>query len=219
MTEVRNVAATVHGRQLVRAPEHWPARQWLVGFHGYGQSADEFLEFMERIPAAREWLVVSVQALHPFYNRAQQVVANWMTRQDREHAIADNIAYVDAVLDDLEGVHGAPATLVFAGFSQGVAMAYRAAVSGRRSAHAVIAACGDVPPELEQIAGASWPRRVLLATGTRDEFYAPDRLEREAAALRVHGVEMRTLVFEGGHQWSAEIVEAADRLLREIAAD
>jgi len=103
-----------------------------VGFHGYAQNAETFLESLVAIPGAETWRVASVQGLHPFYSRGSHVVAGWMTRQDREHAIADNIAYVDAVLDDMAAAFGAPEKLVFAGFSQGVAMAYRAAMRGAR---------------------------------------------------------------------------------------
>ena len=49
---------------------------------------------------ADRWRLVSIQGLHRFYQRrADEVVASWMTRQDRELAIADNLAYVAAVID------------------------------------------------------------------------------------------------------------------------
>src|SRR5689334_13796133 len=95
-----SVATPTHGRVLVR--DATPASPWLVGFHGYGQSADDLLIELERIPGAEQWNVASVQGLHRFYTRGdQKVVASWMTRQDREDAIADNIAYVDRVLESL----------------------------------------------------------------------------------------------------------------------
>jgi len=213
---LRHVAATVHGRVLVR-PAPGPGRApWLVGFHGYAQTAAAFLEPLARA-APPGWLVASVQALHPFYaGRTNAVVANWMTREDRELAIADNIAYVDAVLDDLERGFGAPTAIVFAGFSQGVAMAYRAGVRGRRRAAAIVATGGDVPPELRVPGPADWPR-VLAATGARDEAYAPARLEQEVEFLRTRSPEVRALVFEGGHEWSEDVVAAARTLLAGIA--
>ena len=45
-------------------------------------------------------MLVSVQGLHRFYQRrTNEVIASWMTRQDRELAIADNLAYVEGVID------------------------------------------------------------------------------------------------------------------------
>src|SRR5882724_13234319 len=93
---VRHVAATVHGRVLVRPPSRDSAARWLVGFHGYAQHAEALLDMLRRVPGSDAWLIASVQALHPFYNhRTNEVIASWMTRQDRELAIADNVAYVD----------------------------------------------------------------------------------------------------------------------------
>jgi len=80
--------------------------------------------------------LVSVQALHRFYSRGhEKVVASWMTRQDREQAIADNLGYVNRVINAL--LADAPEVpVIFVGFSQGVAMAYRAAVLGAHRARA-----------------------------------------------------------------------------------
>lgn len=217
--EIRLVTATVHGRYAVRAPEHDDGRRrWLVGFHGYAHNAEIFLETLRGIPGAGAWRLASVQALHPFYNRTNEVVANWMTRQDREQAIADNIAYVDAVLDDMATSFGAPETLVFAGFSQGVAMAYRAAMHGTRPAQAIVAAGGDLPPELAAGVTRAWPT-VMIATGVGDAYYTPELLERDAAFLATRGADVRKHVFKGGHEWAAEVADAAGDLLAEIARD
>ena len=91
---------------------------------------------LEQVPAIlREmgidaWLLASVQGLHRFYtSRMDDIGASWMTRQDRELAIADNIAYVDRVVQAIERDYQARDAF-FLGFSQGVAMAFRAAVRG-----------------------------------------------------------------------------------------
>ena len=94
--EIRSIAATVHGRYLLRPG---PAERLLVGFHGYGENAEAHLAQLVKIPHIDRWTVVSVQGLHPFYSgRTQQIVASWMTSQDRELAIADNKAYVRSVV-------------------------------------------------------------------------------------------------------------------------
>src|SRR6476660_4752130 len=132
----------MHGRYLVDAPEGGAAAPLLVGFHGQAEDAGMQMERLAAIPGASRWIRVSVQGLNRFYRGrgdAQVVVAGWMTRQDRELAIEDNRAYVAGVLDAVARefpVRGAPA---FAGFSQGVAMAYRAAALPGRRAAGVIA--------------------------------------------------------------------------------
>lgn len=214
---LRHASATVHGRFLVQPPRAASPVGWLVGFHGYAQSAAEFLPGLVRAAPGGTWLVASVQALHPFYTKGGGVVANWMTREDREHAIADNVRYTDAVCDALEQEWGAPRRLVFAGFSQGVAMAFRAALQGRRRADALFGVGADPPPELHGGGRQPWPRVVLLI-GERDEFYAPARLEADAAIVRAAGAPVETQVFAGGHEWNEAVAQSLAGVLHEVAA-
>ena len=72
-----------------------------------------------------------------------------MTSDDREQMILDNLAYVDSVVAAASEAHGTTSTVVYSGFSQGVAMAYRAAILGRTPAAGIIALAGDVPPDLQ----------------------------------------------------------------------
>ncbi len=213
---LRIAATQIHGRYFVRPGRGDSGRYLLVGFHGQGQTADTFLEWLERIPRGPEWHVASVQGLNRHYTRrGQQIVASWMTSQDRELAIADNVAWVDSVLDRLEAEFGPPRAIVFAGFSQGVAMAYRAAMLGRREAAAILATGGDVPPDLAPDPARAWPR-VLAATGAADPWYTPTRLEADVARLRGVRAEVRSLVFEGGHEWTEAFAGAAGSLLAEV---
>jgi len=212
---LRHAPATVHGRYLV-LPARGDTRHWLIGFHGQAQTAEIFLESLARVPRGAGWLVASVQGLNRYYaGRTQQIVAHWMTRQDREYAITDNVAYVDTVCDQLELEFGPPRAIVFAGFSQGVAMAYRAGLLGRHQCAAVVAACGDVPPELVEIENRAWPR-VLAVTGSGDEWYTRARLEQDLALLRSRRVDVRSQVFTGGHEWSDEVARAVGGLLTEV---
>src|SRR3954453_15169282 len=129
----RTIPVGTHGRYLVAPPFPPGPAPILVGFHGYGEGAEAQLERMRRIPGAERWLLVSIQGLHRFYQRrANQVVASWMTRQDRDLAIADNLTYVTAVIDRLDDERRGSPRLVLTGFSQGVAMMFRAATSGSR---------------------------------------------------------------------------------------
>ena len=157
--QLRHAAATVHGRYLVQPPAAPGPAPWLVGFHGYAQSAEVFLPMLTALLPGPHWLTCSVQALHPFYaGRTQAVVANWMTSQDRELAIADNIAYVDAVLEGLVREHGAPRAIVFAGFSQGacLVLTWLSRTTARPSR--VLAFTGaHTPLEGAEFAAAGWP--------------------------------------------------------------
>jgi predicted esterase len=211
----RTIAAATHGRYLVVPPEAGVPAPWplLVGFHGYAEAAEAQLERMRAVPRAAGWLIVSVQALHRFYRgRSDEVVGGWMTRQDRELAIADNIAYVDAVVGEIAREWSVSRTIVFSGFSQGVAMAFRAAAAGAHAPAGVIACGGDVPPELD----ASALRRVpaaLVGRGVRDEWYTAAKLFSDTGRLRGAGVDLTAVEFDGGHDWSSSFADAAGDFL------
>ena len=199
--DVRVIPAATHGRFLVRAGRG-EAAPFLVGFHGYLESAETQMARLEQIPGAAGWTLVSVQALHRVYRgRSEEVVASWMTRQDREHAIADNIRYVDAVLAEVTGGESG-ARIVHAGFSQGAAMAFRAGTraTGRAAGRGAVGA--DVPPELLADRAVVFPP-VLLARGAHDEWLTAAMFDRDVAALTARGADVRPYVFDGAHEWTA----------------
>jgi len=212
--QVHTIEARTHGRYLVRVPNGPPPWPLLVGFHGYAETAGDHLTELVRIPGTEAWLVVAIQALHPFYTRKERVVASWMTRDDREHAIADNIDYVGRVLDRVRQEHQTKATLVVAGFSQGGAMAYRAAAHYRADGLIVLAA--DVPPDAVTRQRATLPP-VLIGRGIRDDWYTEAKELADVKALKNAGVHVESCVFDGGHEWTDAFRAAAATMLRRVS--
>jgi predicted esterase len=211
----RTIATLTHGRYVIEPPAISGPAPVLIGFHGYGEGADAQLARMRRIPGTDRWRLVSIQGLHRFYNRgANEVVASWMTRQDRELTIADNLAYVAAVLDSVDRDDWR-ARLVFTGFSQGVAMTFRAAAASSRTVDGVIAVGGDVPPELA-VDALGRVRRALVCHGAGDPWYTKDVFQRDVERLREASVAVRPMKFDGGHEWSDEVVQAASLFLNEL---
>jgi predicted esterase len=199
---------------LVRHARSQPSRGVLVGFHGYMENAAIQLTRLEGISGVDAWTLMSVQALHRFYRgRTEEVVASWMTREDRESAIADNIAYVDAALRLIPA--DAASRVVYAGFSQGVAMAFRAAARGHVRAAGVVAAGGDVPPELLSDATVIFPP-VFLARGAADEWYTAAKHDADVAALRSRGVQVDPPLYDAGHAWTPAVAAAAAAWLADL---
>lgn len=203
MASTHLIAARTHGRYLV---EDGPQERLLVGFHGYGENADESLAQILQIPGVRDWTVVAVQALHRFYRgRTPVIAASWMTSQDREPAIADNVEYVRSVVAELP----APRRLVFLGFSQGVAMAYRAA-QAHPQASGLIALAGDLPPD---VTGPLPP--VLIGRGTEEDWYTEEKLKKDLSLL-VTTTKVETYIFRGGHEWTDEFRSVAGAFLKRL---
>jgi predicted esterase len=216
--EVHSIPATTQGRVLVRRALTPVSRGALVGLHGYMESASTQMERLEAISSASAWTLVAIQGLHRFYRgRSQDVVASWMTREDRDAAIADNLAYVTAALEAVLRDSSTSSTrIVLAGFSQGVATAFRTAARGRHRAIAVIAVGGDVPPELLADSPLALPR-VLLARGARDDWYTAPRFDADVAALTARGVPLQAHVYDGAHEWNASASSAIEAFLASLA--
>ncbi len=208
------VAVTTHGRYLVQRPEGPGPLPLLVGFHGYAERAEDMLARLASIPGSESWGLVAVQGLHAFYRvKTGEVVASWMTKQNRELAIADNVAYVARVVAEVRRDLPAGTGLVFAGFSQGVAMAFRAAAFADCGATGVIALAADVPPDVAERGLAALPA-VLLARGDSDPGYPPFQMERDLETLRGGGVPVEGFEFAGGHEWSAAFSARVGEWLR-----
>jgi predicted esterase len=209
----RSIAVATHGRYLIAAPAVSGPAPILAGFHGYAEDAEMQLTRLRGVPGSDRCLIVSIQGLHSFYNRrTNQVVASWMTKQNREEAIADNIAYVKSCLHAVADEWQTAPVAVFAGFSQGVAMAFRAAAHFEHHAAGVIAAGGDVPPELTSDALRRIPR-VLIARGTGDALYSDAQFGEDEVRLRESGVNVHTLLYSGGHEWPANFGDPLGWLL------
>ena len=224
---LRTIAAATHGRYLVvppadprpdlRGPAYsGNAAPLLVSFHGYAEPAAAAMERLQTIAGSGEWRLVAIQGLNRFYRgRSQDVVAGWMTREDRELAIADNIAYVSSVLDAVAREWGREERLVFVSFSQGAAMAYRAACASVRSVSGLITLGGDVPPELDRAALGRIPA-ALIGRGSRDEWYSAPKLEEDSRRLRDAGVDVSVVPLDAGHEWTPAFADAAGTFLKRL---
>ena len=201
-----NIETTTHGRVLMEDPADSFSGRLLVGCHGYGQAADTMLDELRRI-APSGWRLVSVQGLHRFYNRTQDsVVASWMTRQDRESAIADNTEYMKRAVAAVGGDDAR--TIVLLGFSQGASMAARAATLGSRRAGGLILLGGDIPPDVRDDPSVTIPP-VLIGVGSLDNWYNGARVDADIALLQKRNVVHDVVRYDGGHEFTDEFRRAA----------
>lgn len=210
--QTHHIPTSISGRYLVEVPSGSGSFPLLVGFHGYGQMADEHLPILQRIPGADNWICCAIQALHPFYPRPNVVGACWMTSQDRELRIEENIRYVDQVVTRIRSQNPVSQILVYLGFSQGTAMACRAAIGGEHLPSGVMLLGGDIPPELDDLDRMG---RVLIARGRRDPIYRRDRWDSDLSRLENSSLTTTRCEFDGGHEVSEAWFQAAGAFLAE----
>lgn len=207
---VSHVETAVAGRILVSRPERNGPFPLLLGFHGYGRSAEDELALLDNLPGSSSWLRCAVEALHPFYTGGGTCGASWMTSRNREWMIDDNIRYVDAVLSDLETAYPLGDILVYHGFSQGAPMACRAALRCSRRPSGVMLLGGDIPPECR---GLGRMESVHIARGDGDRLYTEEVFARDVQRLEAQGVPFERCVFAGGHEATADYLASAGGFL------
>lgn len=212
------------GERFIDVPR--TARYWVEGsadgvrdvwflLHGYGQLARDLLTAARPLAGAGR-LLVAPEALSRFYtggagggHGGSAVGASWMTREDREHEVADYVGYLDAVCAEVLAPIAPAPRVHLLGFSQGAATAAR------------WAACGQVRPATLVLWGAAPPvdlarearrrmagLRVRLVHGTTDRLVNPEALAASAARLREDGAEVTIESFEGGHRLDDSVLAA-----------
>jgi len=214
--------------EVVRTARYWvlgeevaePAEVWFV-LHGYQQLARRFLARFEALADGTR-VIVAPEALSRFYKDQapgrhgpqSPVGATWMTREDRQHEIADYVRYLDRLADTLlQRTAPAPRVTVL-GFSQGVATAARWTALGRVRADRLILWGDWLPPDLDPGATRrAWAgSEVVLVRGDRDPVVA-DARERDAEAARIReaGLAVRHVGYQGGHDIDAAVLGGLTR--------
>ena len=172
---------------------------WIV-LHGYGQLARYFLTKFEGLEEGVA--IVAPEALNRFYldEAHNRVGATWMTREDRENEITDQLGYLDELVKELRGDR-TDVPLRILGFSQGVATACRWSLLGKTKMDRLVLWAGSLPPEptFAELRTAWAHLTVEVVLGSEDPFSGEKELQATTARLEAAGVQYRLHRFTGGH--------------------
>lgn len=218
----RNIETPTHGRSLIAPASSLSPAGTIMAFHGYAQSADWMLTMLRDIPQINHtWHLCALQGLHRFYQpKSGEIVASWMTSQDREWMIEDNVVYVGRTMVDFKSCIEQPGRhLIFLGFSQGAAMAWRAAARYLKSTRAVVAAGGDIPPDVHVGVFADWQGGILVARGRHDRIYSAPRLQNDTEKLEGLESKVELAEYNGSHELNADFGRILQRFLGSIEAE
>lgn len=196
----QNLSVPKTARYYRRPALTTPVNGCLFGLHGYAQAALTFLQ--ELVPAApNDWEIIAPEGLSRFYRKGTfgDVVASWMTKEDRIHEIEDHCRYLEHL--HAVAVQQAPTVpLRVLGFSQGVATAWRWLCASNVKVERLILWAGRIPTDTR------WPdgeRRlahpVQVVAGDQDEWVNEGILQENLEWLHQQGIRAEAVHFRGGH--------------------
>jgi predicted esterase len=175
---------------------------WIV-LHGYGQLAKFFLYKFITLHSTYRYILapeaLSRYYLDPHYSR---VGASWMTKEDRNTDIDDNMRYLDTLFQTHIQPHLLPHTkIILLGFSQGAATAWRWVRHSGIHFHAVILWAGNIPYEFTNLPPIN---QLFLVYGTEDTIVPPTKFQNLATDLRNNGLPLQLIAFKGDHTIDAK---------------
>ncbi|MEO0572007.1 MAG: esterase [Bacteroidota bacterium] len=175
---------------------------WVV-VHGMGFLSRFFLKPFQRLNMEENYFIAP-QAPSKYYlkNDFKYVGASWLTKEDTQSEIENNMNYLDAVFEN-ESIPNNK-NLVFFGFSQGVSIITRFLCRREvRPSHLILYA-GSIPNELT--AGDFnhldfKDTKVKIVCGEKDHFLTPERLKAELKKSEILFKDHAEFIkFPGGHE-------------------
>ena len=211
---------------IVRESETNPAGAppLLVALHGRGGNADEFSNLWAALREPRPVLAVP-QGPYPILITGTTPSVGWswfVPAKDRklwERADPYAVEHVLRVISDVQKVR-ATGPVYLLGFSQGVSLAYMAALQAPERVAGVIAFAGKLPTQSLSEAAPRAPAptlRVFIAHGTEDRAIKPKESRDARERLEALGYSVVHREFEGGHQLSAELLREAQQWMAAAA--
>ena len=181
---------------------------WLV-FHGMGYLSRYFLRYFDELPNNENY-IIAPQAPSKYYlnNQFRHVGASWLTKEETVRETQNVLAYIDAVVSKEQLPKNL--NLILLGFSQGVSIALRWAVSRKINCSQLILYAGGIPNELVKT-DVEFLReqgtQVKIFIGDEDEYLTEKRMPKEEEKIaRLFGDSAQLTIFKGKHEVKKEII-------------
>ncbi len=181
---------------------------WLL-FHGYGQLAEFFIRKFQEFDNPNRLFVAPEGTNYNYIEGFRgRVGANWMTRHEREIAIANNQRYLNQLVDGLLAEYQEKPTLRILGFSQGAATATRWASNWKGEVTQLVLWAGGFAEDLElELASLKFAKTdFAMVLGNQDELILPESIEKQEELIKKLGLPVKKYFFEGGHSLDQELL-------------
>ena len=176
------------------------ATELLIALHGYGQLATEWIENFNYLDPEK-YFVVCPEGPHRYYQRGRrgQVVANWMTTEDRLVDIKNYVAYLNTVYENVTTNYQFDRHVLL-GFSQGGATASRWMELGKHKFQLFILWGSVFPPDMQQQFDSPLDTsKNYFVVGNNDEYFDQKRISKHYKFLNEVGMNFELINFDGNH--------------------
>lgn len=170
-------------------------KEVLVILHGYGQLVEYFGRKFEFL-AEQGIAVILPEGSHRFYLKGfgGRVGASWMTKEDRLSDIADNIHYIQSIVQLAQRYSDQISLL---GFSQGGASAARWLAHSEIQIEQFILWASVFPEDVDIQLLSKKANKLHFVLGDKDEFFDLENQEKSVSFYSMHSFKVHR--FEGTH--------------------
>ncbi|MFN0121932.1 MAG: alpha/beta hydrolase [Blastocatellia bacterium] len=199
----------------------------LIALHGYGGDKTSMMKLARRIND-QDYVIAALQGPHhhmiiPGDNnpeaqrRGPGIGFGWLTNFKAEDSVALHHRLISQIIDEVAETGMADQSRVFLmGFSQACGVNFRYAFTHAPRVHGVIAICGGIPGDWAtegKYAGDQLD--VLYIAAERDQYYKPEQIQKNAAALETRARSVRLAFFNTRHEVPRDSYGVIDDWLRE----
>ncbi len=194
---------------LSQEPSYEEDEIWLV-LHGYGQLAEFFVRKFKPF-STPERLFIAPEGTNYNYLEGFQgrVGANWMTKHERETAIANNHRLLDGLMDTFLKNYPKQPTVHVLGFSQGAATATRWASRWHGKIDTLVLWAGGfaLDMNLEIARDVFSGTTLVLALGEKDDIISQDNIVKQEELIASLGKPIRRVYYPSGHELDTKLLQ------------
>lgn len=182
---------------------------WIV-FHGYGQLAEFFIRKFNPFFSSNRLFVAPEGTNYAYLQNFQgRVGANWMTKHERETAIANNHRYLDGLMESILQSYSVFPKINILGFSQGAATATRWASRWSEKVEHLVLWAGGFAHDLEFMEAKEKfsLTKFTIVLGKQDSMITQESLEKQGDLVKNLEKTAEIIHFEGGHELNQEVLK------------
>ena len=176
---------------------------WVV-LHGYAMLSEFFIKKFKKLDDGNT-LIIAPEGLNRFYigESFQRVGASWMTKEERESDIEENINYLNALIENVfKEIGHENVQLNVLGFSQGGATACRWVFNSKIKVDNLILWAGDIPKDtLTQENKAKWKTiKTHLVMGKKDHLIPEEMKAMFVNLVSQYELDYKLTQYDGDHR-------------------